>query len=82
MERRVNRKARNRDIWGQEMVPVSRRVYVKGRPFFSSFISNPIVHMREDVYVSLEVGKRDAKCVCGVPVRNLRFGGEGEKKRK
>lgn len=76
----MKRKARNRDMWGQEMVPVSRGVYAKGRPFSSSLVSSPIVRMREDVYVSLEVGKRDAKCVCGVPVRNLRFGGEGGKK--
>lgn len=63
------------------MVPVSRCVYMKAWPFFSSLISSPTVPMRDEVCVSLEVGKGDAKCVSGVPMRNFRSGGGGERER-
>lgn len=78
----MTRKTRNRGIWGEEMVPVSRCVYVKAWPFFSSLIFSLIDHMRNSVCVSLEVGKGGAECISEVPMRNLRSGGKKKKRQK
>ena len=48
-------------------------VCVCGCPFFSSHISSPRCHMRDEVCVSLEGGRDGAaKCVSGVPVGYLK----------